>query len=197
MQAAARLAATAAAQRCGLLAAGQPSTLPVLTFQLTSLTSLAGLAGGIDRQQGGGSGAPAANRQQQLPTAAQQPWQQQLLLPGTAAWAAAQQQRPIFNFAGFGGDISKKYHEKKLLGWAGCLGGAAMCWQPGGSEACNMQAAQPLPRAWKIGHRSQPPKLAARSVLLPPSTSAACQLLSSGLRSICSATRVPSPGHLW
>ncbi|KAL4443874.1 hypothetical protein ABPG75_011611 [Micractinium tetrahymenae] len=121
MQAAARLAATAAAQRCGLLAAGQHSTLPALTFQVTNLTSLAGLAGragGIDRQQGsGGSGDTVASRQQQLPTAAQQPWQQQLLLPGTAAWAAAQQQRPIFNFAGLGGDISKKYHEKKLLGW--------------------------------------------------------------------------------
>ncbi|PSC69318.1 coenzyme Q-binding COQ10 mitochondrial [Micractinium conductrix] len=33
------------------------------------------------------------------------------------AWRR-QQRRPIFNFAGFGGDLCKSHHEKKLLGWS-------------------------------------------------------------------------------
>ncbi len=116
MQAAARLAAATSAQRCGLLAAGQPSAAPAVIFQVTGLTSLTGLVGGFERPLCSGSGGcPAANRRQQLLAAPQQPWQQPLL-PGTGAWSAAHQQRPIFNFAGLGGDVSKKYHEKKLLG---------------------------------------------------------------------------------
>lgn len=105
----------------------QQPVLPALTFQITRLTSLAGLAeqrwqpgtaaaaaacssssglllgssllsGSGHGRHGGGSGL-------------------QLILPGRQLQPAAQQQRPIFNFAGLGGDLSKRHHEKKLLGW--------------------------------------------------------------------------------
>lgn len=105
----------------------QQALLPALTFQVTRLTSLAGLAeqrwhpapaataaaacsgasglllgssllsSGRPSRPGGGSGL-------------------QLILPGQQLQPAVQQ-RPIFNFAGLGGDLSKRHHERKLLGW--------------------------------------------------------------------------------
>lgn len=153
MQLAARQAAGAAAQRCGLQVVGQQAALPALTIQVTSLASLAGCMRGPSSSDGerrqqwlpGGSApatagswggrpvasAPALQQQHQL---AQEPWRQQLWVPSSAALSQPQphlqqqsqarqrherqqQRRPIFNFAGLGGgDLSKSYHEKKLLG---------------------------------------------------------------------------------
>lgn len=112
----------------------QQALLPALTFQVTRLTSLAGLAeqrwhpapaataaaacsgasglllgssllsSGRPSRPGGGSGL-------------------QLILPGQQLQPAVQQ-RPIFNFAGLGGDLSKRHHERKLLG---CVLLAMLC----------------------------------------------------------------------
>ena len=132
MQASARAAAAALAHRAALL---QAAVLPSLTFQLTSLTSLAGgLAGrsgnSVDARwspcgalaaaaASGGScqwhaaGALILPVPQQLSSAASVPTSRL-----HHAWRR-QQRRPIFNFAGFGGDLCKSHHEKKLLGWVG------------------------------------------------------------------------------
>lgn len=113
MQAAARQASCFAQRSSSLL---QQAVLPALTFQLSSLTSLSRSCAEPGWQRGGGGGgncgsrAAASSTSSCLPTASTS-----LILPGQQS---LQQQRPIFNFAGFGGDLTKSYHEKKLLGWS-------------------------------------------------------------------------------
>lgn len=127
MQTAARHSACLVAGSGSLLQQVQ-AVLPALTFQVTSLTSLSrssgeqrwphGVSGG-----GGGALALAASSSSRAAGAV-------LILPGqhlvqhTHALQQHQQQqqlgqqrRPIFNFAGLGGDLAKSHHEKKLLGW--------------------------------------------------------------------------------
>jgi hypothetical protein len=106
-----RQAACISQHGCGGLL--QQPMLPALTFQITSLTSLSGLStssGGLPCRHP--AAAAAANGTGGagllLPGHYQQQPQQQLLVH--------QQQRPIFNFAGFGDDLKKSHHEKKLLG---------------------------------------------------------------------------------
>lgn len=126
MQTAARHSACLVAGSGSLLQQVQ-AVLPALTFQVTSLTSLSrssgeqrwphGVSGG-----GGGALALAASSSSRAAGAV-------LILPGqhlvqhTHALQQHQQQqqlgqqrRPIFNFAGLGGDLAKSHHEKKLLG---------------------------------------------------------------------------------
>lgn len=105
MLAAARQAAGLAQRSSGLL---QQTVLPALTFQVTSLTSLTAMGcsssrGEQSRHRGGAalSGSCSGSG---------------LLLLHGQQLVAQQQQRPIFNFAGFSGDLSKSHHEKKLLG---------------------------------------------------------------------------------
>lgn len=101
MQAAARQAACVAL-RGGLL---QQAVLPALTFQVTSLASLTGLSVSLAQQQ-------SRSRQPYASSSSGSLW-------GSGALALSSQhaqQRHIFNFAGFGGDLSKSHHEKKLLG---------------------------------------------------------------------------------
>ena len=108
MLAAVRQAACISQRGCGGLL--QQSMLPALTFQLTSLTSLSGLssgtAGGLPGRQP--AAAPAASGRGLaglLPTS-------QHLQP-----LALHQQRQIFSFAdGFGDNLNKAHHERKLLG---------------------------------------------------------------------------------
>lgn len=110
MLAAARQAACLA-QRASALAQ-QSAALPALAVQVTTLTSLSGLARGRSSSDAGWHAAAAACTPG--PSGGSSGL---LLLPGQAQLVTAQQ-RPIFNFAGFGGDLCKSHHEKKLLGCA-------------------------------------------------------------------------------
>ena len=110
MLAAARQAACLA-QRASALAQ-QSAALPALAFQVTTLTSLSGLALGSSSSDAGWHPAAAAA----CTPGPRGGGSGLLLLPGQAQLVAAQQRRPIFNFAGLSGDLSKSHHEKKLLG---------------------------------------------------------------------------------
>ena len=106
-----RQAACISQRGCGGLL--QQAMLPALTFQLTSLTSLTGLSsssGGLPCRHPSAAAAAASGSGGAgvlLPGHQQQQHQQVLV---------HHQQRSIFNFAGFGDDLKKSHHEKKLLG---------------------------------------------------------------------------------
>jgi hypothetical protein len=105
-----RQAACISQRGCGGLL--QQAMLPALTFQLTSLTSLTGLSsssGGLPcRHPSAAAAASGSGGAGVLLPGHQQQQHQQVLVH--------HQQRPIFNFAGFGDDLKKSHHEKKLLG---------------------------------------------------------------------------------
>jgi hypothetical protein len=89
----------------------QQAMLPALTFQLTSLTSLTGLSsssGGLPCRHPSAAAASGSGGAGVLLPGHQQQQHRQVLVH--------HQQRPIFNFAGFGDDLKKSHHEKKLLG---------------------------------------------------------------------------------
>lgn len=106
----------------------QQAVLPALTFQVTRLTSLAGLT---EQRWPAAAAAAAATAAAACspsglllsssllsgssPSRLGSGSSLQLILPRQQLHPAAQQ-RPIFNFAGLGGDLSKRHHEKKLLG---------------------------------------------------------------------------------
>jgi hypothetical protein len=106
----------------------QQGAVPTLTYHITSLTSLSrGSIGGEQCCQpgGGGGGLPAASssacgssgRRAAVGLPLILEGQQRLLHPVKQQTLATQQRRrPIFNFAGLGGDVAKTYHERKLLG---------------------------------------------------------------------------------
>lgn len=103
----------------------QQAVLPALTFQVTRLTSLAGLTEQRWHPAAAATAAAACSPSGLLlsssllsgssPSRLGSGSGLQLILPGQQLQPAAQQ-RPIFNFAGLGGDLSKRHHEKKLLG---------------------------------------------------------------------------------
>lgn len=135
----------------------QQAVLPALTFQITSLTSLAGLGG----SGGGACWRPAAAACSSRALGGSPSSSLGLLLPGPPqlaggaaqpAWQPGQQRRPIFNCAGFSGELSKSHHEKKLLGCA------CVCLRACACEICRAlrhaavlgrggrRCASPLPR---------------------------------------------------
>ncbi|KAI3429610.1 hypothetical protein D9Q98_005696 [Chlorella vulgaris] len=101
------------------------ASLPALGLQLTSLTSLSRSSNERPLQQCWQRGAPAAASPFSAFAAGSTaglslilpPAQQLLLGPQRQQQHAQQQRRPLFNFPGFGSELSKTYHEKKLLGW--------------------------------------------------------------------------------
>ncbi len=98
------------------------AVLPALALHATSLTSLSRSCSDDSRGSGGigGGGVALATSSSNSSRAGLALHAQHLAQPSLALQLQQQQQqqqrRPLFNFAGLGGDLSKSYEEKKLLG---------------------------------------------------------------------------------